>query len=418
MKQFILLNRVKVQNANAIAGFTWGFPAVTNFLGFTHNLSRKISKKNEYEDIHLLGCAVIAHNHQVHAYQPVERKEFPKGSGDYKNFIGDVHFSQSRNPAYQHKEEGKYKVGTPPVIEEGKMNMTVSLLIAYEGDLAAQGNEFCDWIKSLCLTQRLAGGTILDIADVSIKDIDEDYDGRSELQKLKRKLLPGFILKDRSDYLTAHYEYLQKENANTELLEVWLDFSALKRKARPKCDLIFQHLQQQVKTKKLDESVLELWLDHLDRTYNKEDIPERVKEHFTILDKKGSEDDLLAQWQAYYQPDEQTLADWEYLKKPNSGWLVPIMTGYKAISALYDKADVKGIRAKDDDDSVEKVSFVESVHSIGEWLSVHKLSMEGSDSFEKLEDCIWRYAPYEKDWYLCTQESTQQAQNKTNKPQY
>jgi CRISPR-associated protein Csy2 len=36
MNQYILIERIKVQNANAIAGFTWGFPAITHFLGFVH----------------------------------------------------------------------------------------------------------------------------------------------------------------------------------------------------------------------------------------------------------------------------------------------------------------------------------------------------------------------------------------------
>jgi CRISPR-associated protein Csy2 len=43
MSQYIVVNRIKVQNANAIAGFTWGFPAITNFLGFVQNLSRKLA---------------------------------------------------------------------------------------------------------------------------------------------------------------------------------------------------------------------------------------------------------------------------------------------------------------------------------------------------------------------------------------
>ena len=53
MNQYILLNRIKVQNANAIAGFTWGFPAITHFLGFSHNLSRKLLN-SDFDNLSIL----------------------------------------------------------------------------------------------------------------------------------------------------------------------------------------------------------------------------------------------------------------------------------------------------------------------------------------------------------------------------
>ena len=66
MSQYIVIKRIKVQNANTIAGFTWGFPAITNFLGFVQNLSRKLADITDYQDITLNGCAVFAHEHQAH----------------------------------------------------------------------------------------------------------------------------------------------------------------------------------------------------------------------------------------------------------------------------------------------------------------------------------------------------------------
>lgn len=46
MSSLILLRRLRVENANAIAGVTWGFPAITHFLGFTHALSRKLTQSH------------------------------------------------------------------------------------------------------------------------------------------------------------------------------------------------------------------------------------------------------------------------------------------------------------------------------------------------------------------------------------
>lgn len=92
MSQYLLINRIKVQGANAVAGFTWGFPAITHFLGFTHNLTIKLQNKSDFSDIRLSGCAVIAHQHQVHTY-------------------GDNQFVQSKNPAYLKKDVEKVKMG-------------------------------------------------------------------------------------------------------------------------------------------------------------------------------------------------------------------------------------------------------------------------------------------------------------------
>ena len=129
MKQYILINRIKVQGANAIAGFTWGFPAITHFLGFSHNLSRKLASTENFNDMNLKGCAVIAHKHHVHTY-----------GSSYS-----VEFTQSRNPPYLHSHD---KVATPPVIEEGKMNMTVSLLIECEGNIGNRQDGFVEWLTT------------------------------------------------------------------------------------------------------------------------------------------------------------------------------------------------------------------------------------------------------------------------------
>ena len=43
MTSYILLEKVSVEDANCIAGFTYGFPAITGFLGFTHAISRKFN---------------------------------------------------------------------------------------------------------------------------------------------------------------------------------------------------------------------------------------------------------------------------------------------------------------------------------------------------------------------------------------
>ncbi len=374
MSQFILIDHIKVQNANAIAGFTWGFPAITHFLGFVHNLSRKLANEKSYLGITLSGCAVIAHEHIVHTYGPhYERR-----------------FVQSRNPPYLPSHD---KAATPPVIEEGKMNMTVSLLIGCHGNIGNRVDGFRQWLKKACLVQRLAGGTIFDIANVNFYTPENSQDVRL----ITRRLLPGFVLLDRSQYLDDSYQELVKENPEVELLDAWLDFSALKQKARPKSDLISNHLQALLKKEEKEKNLqitqlVEHWHKHREIPYEEGKIPKELKIHFAQLADNKANNNLLKQWQNYCQPTEKTGADWEYIKKPKTGYLVPIMTGYKAISQVYDNSEVSNTRDNETD-----VCFVESVHSIGEWQSVHHLKTPAH-----LQECLWHYH-YEENWYLCKQ---------------
>ncbi len=373
MSQFILIDHIKVQNANAIAGFTWGFPAITHFLGFAHNLSRKLSNEKKYQDIILSGCAVVAHEHNVHTYGDYERR-----------------FTQCRNPPYLHGLEAAKKSKTPPVVEEGKMNMTVSLLVGYQGNIGNRVDGLQQWLQGTCLLQRLAGGTILNIANISFHRPEDKRDVRL----ITRRLLPGFILNDRSQYLAEHYRKLATGNPDAELLDAWLDFSALKHKARPKSNLITRHLQKIIENDPENQhsiQLVECWRKHLENPYE-ESVPEELEDYFIRLEDEQVNKNLIKQWREYCQPNDKTVADWEYVKKPNPGYLVPIMIGYKAISKVYSNAEVENTRDNETD-----VCFVESVHSIGEWQSAHRLKTP-----EQLQECLWRYH-YEEDWYVCEQ---------------
>jgi CRISPR-associated protein Csy2 len=67
------------------------------------------------------------------------------------------------------------------------------------------------------------------------------------------------------------------------------------------------------------------------------------------------------------------------------------MTGYKAISELYQAGDVENTR-----DNKTPARFVEAVHSVGEWKGAHKI--------KNITDIIWRYQ-HDAQWYLCRQKS-------------
>ncbi len=313
MKSVLFLKRVKVQNANAISGLTWGFPAMTHFLGFSHALSRFVESRHA---VNFNGCAVVCHQHQIQASQPA-------GYGEYL-------FSLTRNPL---TKEGK----TAPFNEEGRVHLDVSLIIECDfssddidfdtGSDAEDIARFEEQIKHKILTMRLAGGTILDVGQVNFVPFSEVTEERErQFRRQMLKLLPGFMLVDRSGLLNAHFQQLKGENPQAQLIDAWIDFSALKYRAQ-------------------------------------------------------------VQLQEGQIADETTPAEWEYVEKPAQGWLVPIMTGYKAISPLYEPGQVENTR-----DSTTPFRFVESVYSVGQWLSPHRI--------KDIEQIFWHHHQ-DGDWYLC-----------------
>lgn len=298
MSRYLLLKDISVQNANAIAGLTYGFPAMTNFLGFTHALSRKLSSELV---ITLGGVAVISHENMVHARQPKE--------------WGDYVFALTRNPLTQ-------KGTTAPINEEGRMNMTMSLLIEVHGLLGGamyQEDQLVNEVENLLPKLRIAGGQITQIGSISLTNKEED-------KKVLRRLMPGFILLDRSEYLTEHVENKHEQGEQISVFDAWCDFY-------------------------------------------------KVKYQATRTDSDGED-----------QGELSNKAKWEFVKKPQMGYLVPIMSGYCAISPLYEAGKVDNVR-----DTTVPVAFAEAAYGIGEWMSPHRLTC--------IDDAIWRYE-HSEPWYV------------------
>lgn len=205
MSYLILLPHLRIENANAVAGLTWGFPAITHFLGYTHALSRRLESA---DGLVLESCAVICHEHQVHAHS----------SGR------DYQFALTRNPL---TKEGK----TASFNEEGRMHLTVSLLIECRGEIlnGEYGkNALAEKLKHLCPRHKLAGGTITGMREPRIFDYPGDD---RALRKILWRLMPGFALCDRSEWLEEHHRALRQQRPEATLLEAWLDFAALKYRA-------------------------------------------------------------------------------------------------------------------------------------------------------------------------------------------
>jgi CRISPR-associated protein Csy2 len=306
MSQYLLLNKISVQNANAIAGLTYGFPAITNFLGFAHALSRQLPAELK---VALGGVAVVSHQNTVHARQP-------KGWGDYV-------FALSRNPLTQ-------QGNTAPINEEGRMHMQISLLIEVNGLISGDTETTAGLIANVkhnIPTLRLAGGQISHIENIEMTVLGEE-------DKALRKLMPGFVLIDRSDYLASYYEQEKQKQPEFCLFDAWCDFAQLKYKA------------QKITSNEHDETSI----------------------NSTI------------------KAEANNKAEWHYVKKPNTGYLVPITTGYCAISPIYDAGKVANVR-----DAKVPTVFTEAAYSVGEWQSVHRV--------KNIARILWHYE-HKYPWYV------------------
>ncbi|MBL3589131.1 MAG: type I-F CRISPR-associated protein Csy2 [gamma proteobacterium endosymbiont of Lamellibrachia anaximandri] len=78
---------------------------------------------------------------------------------------------------------------------------------------------------------------------------------------------------------------------------------------------------------------------------------------------------------------------WKARSKP--GWLVPVPVGYAALSPLYLPGEVSNAR-----DEQTHFRFVESLYSLGQWISPHRLT--------ELKQLLWRHeADIETGIYRC-----------------
>lgn len=311
MSALIVLRHLCVENANAIAGLTWGFPGITHFLGFTHALSRQLSQTH---GVTLDGCGVVCHQQQVHA----------QSSGR------DYVFSLTRNPLTRDAKTAAFN-------EEGRMHMTVSLLMRCNG-MISDGEQgaaaLATHITTLCQRLRLAGGTVTSVGQVQVLGWPEE---ERQVRRVLRRLLPGFALLDRSPLLDAHFSHLQQTQPDVEMIDAWLDFSSIKMQA-------------------------------------------------VVNDAEPAE------------PAEPAgPVNWEYQPKPAPGFLVPLMTGYQAISPVYEPGAVANSR-----DTQTPFCFTEAVYGIGEWRGLHRI--------DDLRELFWQHH-YDDGNYLCRSEKTASVQS-------
>lgn len=365
MGQFIFINKIQVQDASCVAGLTWGFPSITGFSGFTHALSLKVQQSSFSKIKVCQQVMVVAHEHHHHTYE-----------NDYQI----TRFSQKRGANFYSNTESGKRSKTMTRIEEGRMDMIISLLIPIKGRVGSNiKGSFVDYLIHTVSTMRIAGGSVTSIKEIDVLALDDLNPGNQLL--VKRKLMPGYVLLDATSDFIKH-----TNNVNplvVDQVEAWLNFSNIKYKARPehgKLTNYFNELNKSEDTKVKD--IVKVWLEHIDKSYDQSDIQNELVQHFFEMSDSISEE-LLMQWQEYVNPNDQTPANWEIVEKPAPGYLVPIMNGYKRISEdVSDLGNLRGVKSTPEHQGdFESAYFAEATYSIAKWVFVRRINFENLNQF-------------------------------------
>lgn len=288
----LVLPRLRIHNANAIsAPLTHGFPSITAFLGFMWALERRLADTPLAMGFQSVGVVCHAFHEQT------------IDNGYVKNF------RLTRNPV---GKDG----GTAAIVEEGRMHLTLSLVLGVDGDFVRHSHEErqarADGIGEVIAGMRLAGGSVfmssggrqtrptLEVVSDTADDAERQF------RSLRRRLLPGFALVARDDLLQQRIRRCEVEGHSSPL-DVWLDLSRFNWHSR------------------------------------------RVEAtHETT-------------------GEATTRVEWNHDR--TEGWIVPIPVGYGALSDLHEAGSVRNARDQD-----TPFRFVESLYSIGQWIGPHRLS--------------------------------------------
>lgn len=203
MSSYIILKHLKVQRANTVAGFTYGFPSVGSFLGFVHALSRKMEERGNRETF--TKVSILHHDSNIYRYR--------------SRWYNEYTFSQQRTPILK---DGS----TRPIIEEGKMSMDVSLVLTLENvSLDTDAEELCRLIQHDIYTMRLSGGNIIGIGEEGCVHCEDDDRMMTEVSHL----YPFSALADRSDLFMEEASLNEGHNSLEALMsfcEVYSEYEA------------------------------------------------------------------------------------------------------------------------------------------------------------------------------------------------
>lgn len=179
--KYLLLPHMQFEGVKALNGpFSWGFPAVTKFLGFIH---QKFTRNNAK----VSGVGIVCHRHQ-----PLTVR------GPF-----NIHSSCLRR--------GPLDIsGTSVIFDEPRIHLDVSLILKTDDDYAA----FAE--KKLAGT-RMGGGSLLRM------DTPRTY---ASFDAFLPRLAPGYVLISRPDALRQRLEEMRRDAPNSSSVAALIDLCA------------------------------------------------------------------------------------------------------------------------------------------------------------------------------------------------
>ena len=319
LQAVVLVRRLWVQNANAIAS-----PMSYGFPALTAFTGAvhavQRSLNAQSMPVTLDGVGVICHAAEL---------QTNRDSG----YV--TRFNLRRDPVGQ---DGS----SAALVEEGRVHLDLSLVIGITAGCpvsAFEQQEVARRIDDCLRSMRLAGGSVLPHPSpkqgrqqsARLFELPLTDKGRSAMfRNLTRLLLPGFALISRHELLRQHWRTLLEEQPDASSLDALLDL----------CALHWTPNQPPPPTERAASS-------------NGQIPPVDARESLAEI------------------------TTWNGARR-KPGWLVPIPVGYNAVSELYAPGVVKRSR-----DLSAPFRFVESVLSLGEWKSPHRLA--------SLDELLWHH---------------------------
>lgn len=199
---------------------------------------------------------------------------------------------------------------TAAIVEEGRIHLDITLVFGVAGDALTENEAKRHEIAA-------------NIADIVATLRIAGGSVIPQTNQPARRIKPTLQALDEGEARAKQFRQLRRQ---------WLPgFALLSRD-----DLLHGHHARLVEHNP-DATLLDAWLDK-----------SRLN-HFPVTDDKGD-------------------TVWQHSRQQGEGWIVPIPVGYGALSELHPAGSVANAR----DDSTP-FRFVESVYSLGEWRSPHRL---------------------------------------------
>lgn len=227
---------------------------------------------------------------------------------------------------------------TRPISEEGRAHLRLSIVFSVSGEICR-------------------------------KSIDEQRKSATQIGNIleSMRVAGGTIIGGSRSNSRSEFILLEEDNERRRL-----QFRKLRRRFLPGAVLVLRDdlLQERLRELKSEDehaTLIDAWLDL-----------SRIAYKAKMVHKNEDSSDIPIEW----------------TNNKKAGWIVPIPVGYAALSELYPPGSVANSR-----DETTPFRFVESLYSVGEWISPHRLS--------SVEQMLWTHeSQTDIGLYRCTNNYT------------